>query len=53
MKPAHLGKDDLALTVNHYQSRYSPDSKAGCSVSPYRAHHVEAQHCCLPIQIAL
>ena len=42
MKPANLGEDDLPLTVNHYQGRYSSDPKAGCSFFSYRAHHVEA-----------
>jgi hypothetical protein len=42
MKPANLGEDNLALTVNHYPGRYSPDPEAGCSFSPYRAPHVKA-----------
>ncbi len=42
MKPANLAEDDLALTVNHYQRRYSPDAEAGCSFSPHWAPHVQA-----------
>ena len=42
MKPANLGEGDLTLTVNDYQGRYSSDPKAGCSLSPYWAIHVEA-----------